>query len=88
MAERQWRPADGAEQTDSSLPAAEERLADDFWTAENRSDEDSLGFDAVYATWRDENGAHHDDLYRQWRAQTGKTFSQAFLDWVERQRKV
>lgn len=85
MEDRKWRPADGAEQTDSSMEAAQKRLGTDFWAAENRSEEEKLGFDAVYTTWREANGAHHDEMYRRWRHETGQGFSQAFLDWVERQ---
>lgn len=82
MTQRKWHPADGAEQTDSSLEAAQERISTGFWTAENRSDEPELGFDATYADWRAANGNQQDDAYRQWRRDTGQTFSEAFLDWV------
>lgn len=85
MAERKWRPGDGAEQTDSSMEAAQERISTDFWTAENRSEEGELGFDAVYKTWRETNGTQHDEMYRRWHRETGESFSPRFLDWVERQ---
>jgi hypothetical protein len=83
MTNHVWRPGDGAEQTDSSLEAAQRRVSTGHWTAEERSDEDTLGFDAAYLTWRESHGSHLDSDYRRWREESGKSFSEAFLEWAK-----
>jgi hypothetical protein len=79
-------PADGAEQEDLSTAAGQERVQTGFWTPAFKSDEDDVGFDAAYQSWRSTHGERHDGDYRRWRAETGQPFSKAFLAWLEERR--
>jgi hypothetical protein len=79
-------PADGAEQEDLSVQAAQQRAGTGFWTPQHASDEPDTGFDATYLDWRRSHGEHLDDDYRRWRQETGQPFSEAFLAWSEAER--
>ncbi len=82
MGERDWQPGDGAEQTDSSPEAAQERVATGFCSAVDRGDEPTDGFDSAYLSWREVNGDALDSDYRRWRRESGQPFSDAFLTWA------
>lgn len=79
---RDWLPGDGAEQTDSSIEAAQARLADNFGTAGHRSDEPTPGFDAAFEEWQQQYGSGGVEDYRRWRQEHGEPLSGDFLDWV------
>lgn len=94
-----WKPGDGAEQMDPSPAAQETRVGTAHFTPQHRSDEPDQkprtsdespeapgeSFDRDYVAWRGVNGNRLDADYRRWRTETGQPFSQAFLEWADRE---